>query len=316
MWEDFEFDAERIPTLKLGFHLAQILFAFVLWALEIAVFKDKDSTINGNNGWTFAAFFLSIPAWIFLTMAPRSPRTRKLAEPHAMLAIDALFTVIWLSAFATQASFNTANSCGGACSLSKAIVGLGFFVFLFFAVTTFLSIWTLKYYQMHNQLPGYERRSLHGHSEIDPDKAAFSMAPHDDEAYAPINVADHDDPHPLRHHPSGSMSGGARSDYAADPYGAPSPYAAPAIPPAAVDPYATAPGVVAGGLGRHPSPLQNPFMQDNPFDSDLDYHGSTVSGHSAAVGGRYAAPTAHDTYEDDHGPAQFPNADYERIERR
>ncbi len=58
-------------------------------------------------------------------MTPRFPRTRKLAEPHAMLTVDALFTVIWLSAFASQAAYNTANLCGDACSESKGIVGLG-----------------------------------------------------------------------------------------------------------------------------------------------------------------------------------------------
>jgi hypothetical protein len=45
-----------------------------------------------------------------------------------MLVVDVLFTVIWLSAFSTQAAYNTANLCGNACGLSKAIVGLGVFV--------------------------------------------------------------------------------------------------------------------------------------------------------------------------------------------
>lgn len=154
MWEDIEFDPEKIPAFKLGFHIAQIIFAFVLWCLEIAVFRNDGARIVGNNGWTFAVvrivpfvvprrgdprvtvtdfgivfqFFLSIPAWIYLAMAPRFPRTRKIAEPHAMLVVDALFTIIWLSAFATQAAYNTANLCGTACGISKAIVGLGFFV--------------------------------------------------------------------------------------------------------------------------------------------------------------------------------------------
>lgn len=61
-------------------------------------------------------------------MAPRFPRTRKIANPHVMVAIDALFTVVWLSAFATQAAYNTANLCGTACAISKAVVGLAFFV--------------------------------------------------------------------------------------------------------------------------------------------------------------------------------------------
>jgi hypothetical protein len=42
-----------------------------------------------------------------------------------MLAVDALFTIMWLSAFATQASYNAEGSCGKACGISKGIVGLG-----------------------------------------------------------------------------------------------------------------------------------------------------------------------------------------------
>lgn len=61
-------------------------------------------------------------------MAPRFGRTRKLAEPHVMLAVDGSFTIIWLSAFATQAAYNTSGLCGQACNISKAVVGLGVFV--------------------------------------------------------------------------------------------------------------------------------------------------------------------------------------------
>ena len=79
------------------------------------------------TGWRFQ-FFLSIPAWIYLMMAPRFPRTRKIAQPHAMVAVDALFAVIWLSAFATQAAYNSAGLCGTACHLSKAVVAMAVFV--------------------------------------------------------------------------------------------------------------------------------------------------------------------------------------------
>jgi hypothetical protein len=58
-------------------------------------------------------------------MTPRFGRTRRFAQPHAMLAVDAVFTVVWLSAFATQAAFNGTGKCGDKCSESKAIVGLG-----------------------------------------------------------------------------------------------------------------------------------------------------------------------------------------------
>ena len=45
-----------------------------------------------------------------------------------MLAVDVSFTIIWLSAFATQAAYNSSGLCGKACNLSKAIVALGVFV--------------------------------------------------------------------------------------------------------------------------------------------------------------------------------------------
>lgn len=60
-------------------------------------------------------------------MAPRYPRAANIAGPNSMLTIDTLMIVIWLSAFATQAAYNTADSCGTACGPSKAIVGLGVF---------------------------------------------------------------------------------------------------------------------------------------------------------------------------------------------
>lgn len=54
MWEDLELDPENIPALKLGFHIAQIVCGFVLWCLEIAVFRNAEAKIVGKNGWTFA----------------------------------------------------------------------------------------------------------------------------------------------------------------------------------------------------------------------------------------------------------------------
>lgn len=289
MWEDLELDPERIPTFKLVFHSLQIVLGFVSWCLEIAVFRADKAKITGNNGWTFGVFFLSVPAWIYLVMAPRFPRTRKFAEPHAMLTVDALFTVIWLSAFATQAAYNSADLCGTGCGISKAVVAMAVFVFLFFCVTTFFSIWTLKYYQWNNRLPGYDRAQL-GSQNIDPDKAAFSLAPHDEEAYAPVNMADHDHDHDDHHDGSHYGGGGARSDYS--------------------DPYGPGAGSQVGASSTVSSYHDNPFRQQearNPFDNDTEYHSGRVS----AAGGRYAPSTAADPYED----ASFPHANYDRIER-
>ena len=45
-----------------------------------------------------------------------------------MAVVDGVFAVFWLSAFSSQAAYNSAGSCGQACNVSKAIVGLGVFV--------------------------------------------------------------------------------------------------------------------------------------------------------------------------------------------
>lgn len=50
---DLEWDPNYVPPVKLGLHIAQIVFGFVVFCLEIAVFKGKDADITGNNGWTF-----------------------------------------------------------------------------------------------------------------------------------------------------------------------------------------------------------------------------------------------------------------------
>ncbi|KAK3684801.1 hypothetical protein B0T22DRAFT_198817 [Podospora appendiculata] len=301
MWEGLEFDAEKVPAFKLGFHLAQLVFAFVLWCLEIVVFRASDAPITGSIGWTFGVCFLSIPAWVYLCMAPRFPRTRRFAQPYVMATVDGVFTIIWLSAFATQASYNTANLCGSVCGVSKAIVGLGFFVFLFFAITTFISIYTVQYWKWNGCLPGYDTMKPNSHN-IDPDKAAFSMAPHDDEAYTAVNSTDRDqdsDMHPV-------VGAAARSNYSSEPYGggssiASDPYGAPAADPFAV-PSRVGSHTSYGGAG---AAHENPFRQDNPFDSDSEYRVTPPP-----VAG-YAPPTAHDEYED----ARFPAAPYDRIVR-
>jgi hypothetical protein len=55
--EDFnlsELDPEIVPNAKLGVHSFQIIFAFVIFCLEIAVFRSDGALIVGNNAWPFA----------------------------------------------------------------------------------------------------------------------------------------------------------------------------------------------------------------------------------------------------------------------
>jgi hypothetical protein len=56
------------------------------------------------------------------------PNSRKFANVYAFAAVDVFFTIAWLSAFASVAAWNSVGFCYGACNLSEADVGLGFFI--------------------------------------------------------------------------------------------------------------------------------------------------------------------------------------------
>jgi hypothetical protein len=49
----YEFDPTHFQKIKIGVHIAQAVCIFVSWAIEIAVFKAKDSKIDGRPGWYF-----------------------------------------------------------------------------------------------------------------------------------------------------------------------------------------------------------------------------------------------------------------------
>lgn len=53
MLGNLDFNPELVPRVKLGLHVTQFVLSFVIWALEIAVFRADNAKIVGNNGWTF-----------------------------------------------------------------------------------------------------------------------------------------------------------------------------------------------------------------------------------------------------------------------
>jgi len=203
-----EFDVHNLQKIKLGVHISQAALIFISWILEIIVF-NKSASIDGRPGWYFGLCFLCIPAIIYLTMTPRFPRTRKFAHPFGLAAVDGLFTVFWISAFASQASYNSSGKCSGACGISKAIVAFGVFIWLLWCASTFMSLYGVAYYRREGYLPGASRAPFNAQA-IDPDKEAFSTAPHDDE-YAPVhNTDDHEhDVAGSSYGPAGSTMGSA-----------------------------------------------------------------------------------------------------------
>ncbi|CAJ2507264.1 Uu.00g084500.m01.CDS01 [Anthostomella pinea] len=291
LFEKLDFDPDKVPNVKLALHIAQVVLALVIFILEIIVFKANNASINGNNGWPFGLCFLSIPAWLYLAMTPRFERTRKAALPSVMVSFDALFAIFWLSAFASQAAYDTANSCGDGCKVSKAVVGIAFFEMLLWILSTAVSAYTLRYYQANGDLPGYEKIGL-SRQNIDPDKAAFSMAPHDEEAYAPVQLDDHHDDHHDHHD-------GHDNPYDPDSFGARPLYET--------------------ETSYRPQHTASP-SNDNPFDNNYRTHSTSPLPHTDPYADPYGAPsTGPQIYAppvaedyDDGRPAQFPNANYDR----
>ncbi|CAI4213823.1 unnamed protein product [Parascedosporium putredinis] len=276
-------DPDRVPSAKMAVHGLQIVLVFVAWALEIAVFRDSEAKITGQNGWFFGVCFLSIPAWVYVLMTPRWERTRHLADPRAMLGVDILFSIIWLSAFAAQATYNGGDRCGGACGISKAIVAFGVFVTILWILAVVISFYTYHHWKLDGYLPGYDHRKLPNSNNIDPDKAAFSMAPHDEEAYAPVNMDERES--------------GRNDDYASGAYGG-APYG-----------------------GSHAGGRTDPYDDDDRYDNGSNV-GSNVGSHMGSnVGGRHGRTSG--IYEGDtsygapsstqSGPAQFPSGNYDRV---
>jgi hypothetical protein len=155
-------------------------------------------------------------------------------------------------------------------------------------------VYTLRYYQSEGILPGYEKIGTRNGQNIDPDKAAFSMAPHDEEAYAPVDMHDrHDDDDHLHHD----------NPYNADSYGAGNS------------------GPVFDSETSYRPHSTSPAPQDNPFDNSyrVNNHSPLHDPYSDAYGSSYGAQSSNPVYappstEDfDHSrPAQFPTANYDR----
>ncbi|KAM3510690.1 hypothetical protein MY11210_005671 [Beauveria gryllotalpidicola] len=283
-----EFDPDHVPPIKLGLHIAQIVLAFVLWVLEIVVFTGKGSKVVGNNGWTFGAFFISIPIWLFLIMTPRFERTRRFANVHAMFAVDIFGIILWLSAFATQAAYNSSGLCGNRCGISKGVVAIGVIITLLFGGSAFISGYTMTYYKFHGSLPGYSNRKIRGGSnDIDPDKEAFSMAPHGDEAYERVHMDDHD------HDGPSAGTGSYSNRYGTDP----NPYSSGHYEQEDSNRYGAVPP--RGNAGAF-------------FNTETQYHSGGGAGSPPPVvpaSSPYRPPAVEDA------PVHFPPANYDRVDR-
>ncbi|KAF1832770.1 hypothetical protein BDW02DRAFT_570677 [Decorospora gaudefroyi] len=172
-----------IQKCKVVAHTFQAIFVFVAACLTIAV-MTKDGEIGGATRYFFAMCFLSIPAIIYLVMVPMWSRAQRFASAYAFLAVDALYTILWFAAFIAVAMWNSSGIKKGAeekkipaderncttfaygdeskCSVSKAAVGVGVMVFLFFAITTGVSGYYLHKFLREGVMP-YQSSSPNPH---------------------------------------------------------------------------------------------------------------------------------------------------------
>jgi len=163
-----------IQKCKVVAHVFQAIFVFIAACLTIAV-MTKDGPVEGPTKYFFAMCFVSIPAIIYLTMVPMWSRAQRFASAYAFLAVDGLYTILWFAAFISVAVWNSKGIREGAekakipddqkncttflfgdaakCAVSKAAVGVGVMVFIFFAMTTGVSGYYLHKYLREGKMP-------------------------------------------------------------------------------------------------------------------------------------------------------------------
>lgn len=173
----------HLPRIKTALHGTQALFVLVSGCVTIA-YLVRPAYDGRPIIWYFVLCFLSIPAIIYNSLTPLFERSRKWGNAYAFAAVDVIYAILWLSAFAAVAAWTRHGYCFGACGLSKGMAGVGFFNFALFVLTSIISVYGAIYYSNHGTLPGV--RIPTNAAMIDPDRDAFSTAPHDDE-YAPIH---------------------------------------------------------------------------------------------------------------------------------
>ncbi|CAI6333784.1 unnamed protein product [Periconia digitata] len=194
-----------VQKCKTVAHFFQGLVIFIAGCITIAILT-QDGEIGGPTRYYFAMCFVTLPALIYLTMVPMWSRAQKFANAYAFVALDALYTVLWLAAFMSVAIWNTQGVTEGAeerkleerncttfkygpeskCNLSRATVGLGVFICVLFVITTAISGYYVRSFRKEGVLP-YEaskEESQYHATGGDPSSAkdptwSTEMQPHD-----------------------------------------------------------------------------------------------------------------------------------------
>ncbi|KAG9948450.1 DUF410-domain-containing protein, partial [Aureobasidium melanogenum] len=150
----------RLHRLKITGHLLQAILTFITGCMTLAILTEKrehDSRVQ----WCFALCFLTMPALMYQCIVPCWTRLWRLANPYIFFAIDSVFTIFWMSAFASMCAWTAKGiqkgaiekklsmsdaSCStfafgstSACNLAKATTGLGVALCILFLAAAVIS---------------------------------------------------------------------------------------------------------------------------------------------------------------------------------
>ena len=151
---------DRFQKIKNYLHAVQAGLLFLAIILTIAIYT-RNGASDGRTGWFFGLCWLTIPLLIYLVMVPMYSRTQKFGNVYAFAALDGLFTVLWLSAWAAVASYVSAGGgcskfslgSNGKCKLSEGTIILGVFIMALFGATSYVSIRNVMHYRRTGMLP-------------------------------------------------------------------------------------------------------------------------------------------------------------------
>ncbi|KAL8787486.1 MAG: hypothetical protein Q9195_007733 [Heterodermia aff. obscurata] len=179
---------QHYQRIKNVIHGIQGLGIVVAWIITIAVFTRPGKS-GGQTKYFFALCWFTIPVLIYQTAVPIFTRTKRFSNPYAHTALDVLFTILWLAAFAAVAAW-TNQGISAVKDRKPDEKGCDR---LLFATTSALSIYALLYYRRNGSLPS----STPTNGAVPITDHAFSSNPHDDDPFEHDelhNADDHNDP--------------------------------------------------------------------------------------------------------------------------
>ncbi|THW53281.1 hypothetical protein D6C99_00109 [Aureobasidium pullulans] len=140
---------DAVHKLKIALHLLQAILTFITGCMTLAILTEKGNH-DSRVQWCFA--LVIVPCWT---------RLWRLANPYIFIAIDSVFTIFWISAFASTCAWTAKGMQQGAadkklsassascstfafgstsiCNLAKAATGLGVTLCILFLAAAVIS---------------------------------------------------------------------------------------------------------------------------------------------------------------------------------